>query len=120
MRLNGLIARLASIARAPYSHLRRTAATALLCTLAASCALVPNSDHALLVVLGAPEGAVVFVDDEPVGRVTEGRASVSVESGQRRLTVKAPGYEEERLDLSFRRDEVLEVILRLWPDLDGG
>lgn len=72
----------------------------------------------VIVIQGEPEGAVILVDDVARARISEGEAIVVVRPGTRRVSVTAEGYEEERLDLRVRSEDVLEVRVRLWPRLE--
>jgi hypothetical protein len=67
-------------------------------------------------VIGAPEGAYVFIDGAAVGRVAGGVLEVGgVAAGQRELTVIAPGYRTSITQVNVAADRRLDVRVSLTP-----
>ena len=67
-------------------------------------------------VIGAPEGAYVFIDGAAVGRVAGGILEVSgVAAGRREVTVIAPGYRTSISQVNVAADRRVDVRVSLTP-----
>lgn len=74
---------------------------------------------ALVVVHGAPQGAIVSVDDRPAHVVAIDRPGFAVEAGVRRLTVEGAGFLPFRYSGAFEAGAIYDLEVELWPCFVG-